>query len=78
MHLQANNKSLCYRQRACLLKMTEKEKNLGILASHRITTNYQSNVVSKKDIVNMSNIFSRDMEKKIMPLNKWIEGQMEY
>lgn len=78
MHLQANNKSLCYRQRARLLKMTEKEKNLGILASHRITTNYRSNVVSKKDIVNMSNIFSRDMEKKIMPLNKWIEGQMEY
>lgn len=78
MHLQANNKSLCYRQRARLLKMTEKEKNLGILASHRITTNYQSNVVSKKDIVNMSNIFSRDMEKKIMPLNKWIEGHMEY
>jgi len=46
MNLRANNKSLFYRLRGHLLEMTEEEKNLDILASHRITINYWSNTVA--------------------------------
>lgn len=51
MRLQTNNKSLCYRLRAHLLEMTEEEKNLGILASHRITINYQGNAIAKRPML---------------------------
>lgn len=63
MHLRTNNKSLCYRLRAHLLEITEEEKNLGILASHRITINYQSNVAAKKGNVNRSSTSRMDKEK---------------
>jgi len=46
MNLRANNKSLFYSLRGHLLEMTEEEKNLDILASHRITINYWSNTVA--------------------------------
>lgn len=51
MYLRTNNKSLCYRLRAHLLEMTEEEKTLGILASHRITINYQSTAVARSPVL---------------------------
>jgi len=54
--------------------MTEEEKNVAILASHRITINYQSNAVAKKFSVNRNSVSSMDKEK-LVPSNKWRYGQ---